>query len=325
MVSNSRSVSVIVFLLISTLISVDNCYSQQYDYFKLLHGTYLGNSSSTRHVVTAVGLDNTGNILVCGWGNGIPTTIGTYQPQNAGEWDGFICKLSADLSTLIWGTYIGGISNDRIDDMSIGSDGSIYFIASGGVDFPSTNSVDSLYRAQGNGVAVCKLSADGSQLIYSRFIGVYGATSIYPIDYLPLSGLSITISPQNEVFVAGVASTNPNLFFKTSNAYQSTIAGSTDIFFTKLSSTGTILYSTYFGGNGQDYAGRLCYTNGKVYLCGITTSSNFPLATGKSYSSPGDCFVMSWNDGATPTPNTVYLFGSSSTDYCKSICYNQNT
>ncbi|MBX7156715.1 MAG: PKD domain-containing protein, partial [Bacteriodetes bacterium] len=325
--TNAYILLYILFAILSCFIV--KCRGQQYDYYKLSRSTFVGVGFGSRFITTGVATDNNGNIVVCGWGNNIPTTVGSYQPQLAGEWDGFIYKLSPDLSTLIWSTYIGGTGYDRIEDLTIGNDGAVYFIASGGNDFPLTNPADSIYKTQGNGsggfsIAVGKLSSDGSQLLFSRLIGVDGGLISYPIDY-NLPKFSITSTPQNEIYVSGVASANPNLFYKTGNAYQGTIAGGTDIFFTKLSSTGTILYSTYFGGSGEDYAGRMCYANGKVYLCGITTSSNFPLATGKTFSSPGDCFVMSWNDGTTPTPNTVYLFGSTSSDFCKGICFNQNT
>ncbi len=50
---------------------------------------------------------------------------------------------------------------------------------------------------------------------------------------------------------------------------------------TKLDPTGNTIFSTYLGGNGTDYAGRLATdAAGNVYLTGYTSSTNFPTTAG---------------------------------------------
>lgn len=56
--------------------------------------------------------------------------------------------------------------------------------------------------------------------------------------------------------------------------------GSIDLGITKFSSNGTaLLYSTFIGGNGSETPhSMICAPNGELYIFGITSSSNFPMA-----------------------------------------------
>jgi len=54
---------------------------------------------------------------------------------------------------------------------------------------------------------------------------------------------------------------------------------STDVFVTKLSATGTILFSTYLGGSSNDHGNGIVVDSTGVYITGGTSSSNFPTHT----------------------------------------------
>src|SRR5207247_10634580 len=102
-------------------------------------------------------------------------------------------------------------------------------------------------------------------LTFSTYLGGSGS------DFV--SG--IAVDSGGNVYVIGDTS---SLNFPTKNAYRSTAVGSNDVFVTKLNSTGTALvYSTYLGGNGNDYAGGIALdSSGNAYLTGDTDSQNFP-------------------------------------------------
>jgi len=75
--------------------------------------------------------------------------------------------------------------------------------------------------------------------------------------------------------------------------------GSSDVFVTKLDPLGNIIYSTYFGGSGDDSAMAMTVdANGNVFVAGSTNSRDFPVSKG-AYASSGSVFVFKLNrDGS---------------------------
>ena len=71
--------------------------------------------------------------------------------------------------------------------------------------------------------------------------------------------------------------TNSNSF-PVKNAFQSTLGGIFNAFVAKFNATGSLVFSTYLGGNGQDNGdGITVDNNGNSYITGATSSTNFPL------------------------------------------------
>jgi uncharacterized protein (TIGR03437 family) len=82
------------------------------------------------------------------------------------------------------------------------------------------------------------------------------------------------------VYVAG-NTTSPN--FQVKSAVQNHLAASglSNCFVTKLDPSGNVLYSTYFGGSGGDFAAAMTVDNGgNVYVTGMTGSVDFPTTKG---------------------------------------------
>lgn len=75
--------------------------------------------------------------------------------------------------------------------------------------------------------------------------------------------------------------------------------GSADVFVTKLDPAGNIVYSTYFGGSGDDGAVAMAVdAAGDVYVAGATGSLDFPISNG-AYASSGTMFIFKLNpDGS---------------------------
>jgi hypothetical protein len=89
---------------------------------------------------------------------------------------------------------------------------------------------------------------------------------------------------QGNIYIAG-STLSPNFLVK--SAVQNKLASSVghNAYVTKLDSSGNVVYSTYFGGNGDDLATAMTVdTAGAVYVSGTTTSTNFPVTQG-AYSS----------------------------------------
>jgi hypothetical protein len=104
------------------------------------------------------------------------------------------------------------------------------------------------------------------------------------------------------------------------NPLQPGNAGSVDIFITKLNAAGTgLVYSTYFGGGGDDRAFDIALDSaGNAYLTGFTRSANLPtinafqsaLITGDSGIGQ-DVFVAKLNATGTALVYSTYLGGAS--------------
>ena len=66
-----------------------------------------------------------------------------------------------------------------------------------------------------------------------------------------------------------------------------TYGGGFDGFVSKLNGSGSLVYSTYLGGSGDDVTqGIAVDSSGNAYVAGYTTSSNFPTTLGALQTTP---------------------------------------
>jgi hypothetical protein len=148
---------------------------------------------------------------------------------------------------------------------------------------------------------VATLSADGSRLEYSTFIG--GARWEAATD--------IAVDPSGNTYVTGDTFAED---FPTVHPIQSAFGGTWDSFVVKLSPSGTPVYSTYLGGSATDYSARIAAdASGRAYVTGLTLSTNFPVvnpwqaAHGGGYS---DVFVTALNESGSAFVYSTYLGGN---------------
>jgi len=107
--------------------------------------TYLGgdnNDPLEEEAGHSIAIDSLGNVFVAGFTNSsnFPTTPGAYDVvYNGGASDGFVSKLSSDLSALLASTYVGGNLFDDLSSLALDTGGNVYI--GGGTnseDFPTT-------------------------------------------------------------------------------------------------------------------------------------------------------------------------------------------
>ena len=138
--------------------------------------------------------------------------------------------------------------------------------------------------------------------IYSTYLG--GAAN-------DASGSGIAVDSSGNAYVAGYTY---SLNFPTLDAYQTSNRGPQNAFITKLSPSGSLIYSTYLGGNGNDSAAAIAVdAAGSVYITGGTTSTNFPTAAPLQAVTGGnqDAFVSKLNAAGNGLVYTsTYLGGS---------------
>jgi hypothetical protein len=135
-----------------------------------------------------------------------------------------------------------------------------------------------------NGPTAASVMSGSDDLIWGTFLG--GTSS----EYRAL----VAVDSAGAVYVAG--NTQSSDLPATVGSYDTTFNGDADVFVAKLSADGTSLdYLTYLGGSGSDQVWGLAVDdNGVAYVCGVTASNDFPIATwfyDSSYNGSGDAFV----------------------------------
>jgi len=134
------------------------------------------------------------------------------------------------------------------------------------------------------------------------------------------AGNAIAVDNAGDAYVTGYTSSTS--FPTTTGAYSSTATDGADAFVTKLNPAGTILYSTYLGGNDTSAgAGAAVDSAGDAYVAGTTSATDFPTTTG-AYSGTAagssDAFVTELNaSGAAPVYST--LLGGNDVDSAAAI------
>ena len=290
----------------------------------LTYCTFIGGSGSEGG--QGLALDSAGCVYVAGGtsSSDLPTTTGAFDKTYNGNTDGFICKLSADGSTLLASTYLGGASGmDSINRITLDSSGNVYVTgATSSMDYPTTSGA---YQTTWNvaydpwsqpvpDVLVSKLNASLSTLAYSTFLG--GSNWIFPY---PETGRGIAVDSSGCIYVAG--ETHATDFPTTTGALRTTHNGFfADSFVTKFNSSGSALvYSTFLGGmmGRNEIYGMTLDSSGCVYVTGATTALDFPTTSGAfdtTYAGNGNAFVSKLNSSGSGLVASTFLGGTVSFD-----------
>jgi uncharacterized protein (TIGR03437 family) len=160
---------------------------------------------------------------------------------------------------------------------------------------------------------VTKLSADGSSIVYSTYLR--GHTSMESsVFYAAEPNVFQTQNwigaiALDAVGNATVAGGTRAVDFPTTMPAQASSAGLADAFAATISADGSqLIYSTYFGGSGDDGAlGATVDSQGDVIFAGQTWSSNFPNAGGLQLPfSYGNAFVVKIAPPGPPAISSVF-------------------
>jgi uncharacterized protein (TIGR03437 family) len=268
---------------------------------QLVYSTYLPGAQAN-----ALALDRLGNVYVAGTvvvsssnplitSNAFQTTLPNAPPVTAGLSTGFVVKLNADGSALIYGTYLGGASSARSDNAANGIDvdavGNAYITGtttSG--QFPVTAGTFQTQLPSPQSGFVAELNSVGSSLVYSTYLGgTDGTQSAGSVIHVDTQGnayvLGSTSSANFPVVKGAFQSTGPNAPW----AAEGTLPLLSGGFLTKVNPQGsTLLYSTYLSGARSfalDGAGN-AYVEGAAY-------DGFPVTRGASQPCTSGTILMS--------------------------------
>jgi hypothetical protein len=221
-----------------------------------------------------------------------------------------LCSLFVSFTNagLVYSTYLGGSGEDWGNAIAVDAIGNIYIAGyTNSANFPTTvNAFDTSYNGA-HDVFITKLNATGSALIYSTLLG--GSNDDY--------GYYMAIDSAGDAYITGFTSSSD--FPITTEAFDTIFNESTnnywDVFITKLNPTGSLLlYSTYLGGSGQDYASGIAIdSSDNAYISGSTGSSDFPTTIGafdSTYNGNDDVFVCKLNNIGSTLVYSTYLGGT---------------
>jgi uncharacterized protein (TIGR03437 family) len=200
----------------------------------------------------------------------------------------FVVKWSPDGSQLLYSTLFGGSFSDAITAITIDAQGEAIiagFTASS--NFPVTENISAASPAGLDSGFVAKLSADGSQAIYSSIIGASLGVTVnslaidatgapYITGTTPSPDFPTTANvPQPKLPTAMCQRTTTNPFLIDGNL-------GTYAFVSKLSSNASsLVYSTFLtGACGSIGQGIAVDSAGEAVVVGLTTSPDFPVTTG---------------------------------------------
>jgi hypothetical protein len=214
-------------------------------------------------------------------------------------------KLNPAGNTLVYSTYLGGNASDNGNGIAVDAGGNAYVVGdTTSINFPASG----MQRGNhgGQDAFVAKLSADGSRLLYSTYLG--GGNDD--------RGAGIAVDGSGSAYVTG---STYSADFPVASAFQSRNGGGQDAFIARLSADGnSLVFSTYLGGTGGIAAypeagqGIALDSQGSAYVTGMTSSANFPLLNAVQTSLHGstDAFVAKVSASGGLVYST-YLGGSS--------------
>jgi Beta-propeller repeat/Abnormal spindle-like microcephaly-assoc'd, ASPM-SPD-2-Hydin len=168
----------------------------------LVYSTYLG--GSLREWSSGIAVDSGGRAYVTGFTESTDfPTKNALQPTNhggpgingEGAGDAFVAKINAAGSALVYSTYLGGNDDDQGFGIAVDSTGNAYVTGETfSTDFPTMNAIQpTCARCPLVSEAfVTKISATGSALLYSTYLGNGGGM-----------GLGIAVDASGNAYVTG--------------------------------------------------------------------------------------------------------------------------
>lgn len=233
-----------------------------------LWGTYYGGKGDEYLTGSVVADESNIYVTSSTRSSNFPITTGSFQTAYSGgviSGDAFILKFS-NSGNRIWATYYGGSYDD--DATGVAIDGSSNVVITGhtqSLNFPTTNGAFQTSLSGYSDAYLVKLNTNGTRL-WATYVG--GGSSDF--------GEGVSTDGNANIFASGyTSSTNFPITF---GALQTTHGGNNDAFLIKFNGSGSLLWSTFYGGSGEEKYGSVAtYTNGNVAFTCLSTSTNLAL------------------------------------------------
>ena len=292
----------------------------------VMASTYLGGNGF--EITWACATDADGNVYIAGDAQAadFPVTTNAFQKTygNGGQ-DGFVAKFDR-YGNLLWSTFLGGSGWDGVFGLTVDAAGNAVVTGvTESADFPIT--ANAIRRTvTGDAAFVTVISADGTSVLYSTFLGGTISDGGVPLPTNPFHllpnanvetiGVGIAVGPDGTLYVVG--GTNAIDMPVTSGAAQPVISGEEDGFVARIDTTKAgiagLIYSTYLGGAMSDFCAAVTVDPaGDAFVTGETQSPNFPTTLGayqRVYSLGTAAFITKLNPTGTSLIYSTLLSGT---------------
>jgi hypothetical protein len=260
---------------------------------KFIYATYFGGDGPNGDIGIDLKVDAMGTTFVTGYTSSMDffnTNLSPTAP-GGGNLDAFVMKVDSTGQTILSATYFGGSLDDEGHRITLDNSGFVYVTGyTSSPDFPIVNGFQTKLGGKKDAY-IMKIDNAVSQILFSSYIG--GSQ-----DDLPF-GLSVDTS--GNIYISG-ATSSPN-YPVVSPILGTFGGGSGDAFVTKISPQGTLIYSTYLGGIGNDHSFDVTSdSDGNAYVVGYTTAAlpNIVRAVYGTASDPEQAFLAKLSpDGST--------------------------
>ncbi len=272
----------------------------------LVYSTFLGGSGWEHGFDIAV--DSSGGAYVTGRTTSTDFPIqSAVQSSYGGGGDTFVAKINSSGSALAYSTFLGGSGDDSYWEsppfynegtggISVDEFGAAFVT---GTTYSSNFPMQSAYQSTpggGGDAFVTKLSASGSALIYSTYLG----------------GSDLDVGSEIAAGYGGTATVSVSTLssdFPVATPTQSSYAGGGDGVVARFNSTGSVLlFSSYLGGSARDQTCDIALDElGDACVVGLSASTDFPVQSPIQTAHGGgveDVFVAKFplGGGGTPGP-----------------------
>lgn len=210
-------------------------------------------------------------------------------------------SISSQATQLGWASYFGGTSDEYGYSIATDPSGNVYIAgsATSTSHIATTGAHQTIYGGLGDAF-LAKFNSSGT-LQWATYFGGAGIEQAN----------GVACDTAGNVYITGY--TNSTSGIATGLAYQISKGGTgtnENAFLAKFSSSGSLLWSTYLGGSGNDEAnGVACDISGNVYITGVAESTS-GIATSNGYQQSigglQDVFVAKFNSGGQIQWATYY-------------------
>ncbi len=212
-------------------------------------------------------IDNAGNIYIasCTQSSNFPTQSPIQSTFGGGAQDGVIFKMNPNLSSMIWGTYLGGSANDAAYSVKIDNQGNAF--VTGGTESANFTTVGNVINPAflgGIDGFITKIDAAGANITASTFMGTPQNDQCYFLE----------IDLNQDIYVVGQTL---GAYPVSANVYSN--AGSKQFIHKLDNDLSTTVYSTVFGSGSSTIdispTAFLVDRCGFIYVAGWGGTVNF--------------------------------------------------
>jgi uncharacterized protein (TIGR03437 family) len=259
----------------------------------LLRGCYLGGQG--RDSANAIAVSASGHVFVAGDTQSRDFPVSADADQKAfggGLSDAFLVRLNSSDLGRTFSTFLGGSREDAILALAVDDAGKAFSSGTtSSLDFPATSALmPPGQRTAGIDAFVAQWQPQSLKPSYNIIMGGSGGSTNE-------EALDIALDAAGNVYLTG--RTFSSNFPVTTGAIQSAHGGGEqgDVFITKIDPQAkSLIYSTYFGGQNDDYGKAIAVDSaGAAYVAGNTMSWGLPKAVNLNRTYASGAFVLKLN------------------------------